>query len=49
MHVVEATPEDFLSKIFKPLTQFQFEVHHIIDFYQSQMLYHVIYYQKLFF
>ena len=37
-----------LSKIYKTLTQFQFEVHPIMDFYQSQ-IHHVITYQKLFF
>ena len=42
-------PKVFLSKIYKPLKQDHVDIHHILDFEQYWIFYHVIFYQKLFF
>ena len=45
-----APTEGFLSKKKnQPLKQFQVDIHHVLDFWQYQMVYHLIHYQKLFF
>ena len=46
---VAVPPEVFLSKMYGPLKQVHVHIHHILDIWKYQMLYHAIFYQKIIF